>query len=105
MSALKIASKRNKSIILIFVSLIFGITHRIIEANNDSPQSFILWHFVTALSFGVFTISYLASIKCPSVLCKARQVFRGVNVFEFRLPSNNCYKCGCDLDKDSDRSP
>jgi DNA-directed RNA polymerase subunit RPC12/RpoP len=41
------------------------------------------------------TLAYAGSIRCPQ--CGRRQVFRGLSVFDLRLPGERCYYCGSSL--------
>jgi thiamine transporter ThiT len=53
------------------------------------------WLFYVNLLWGMLTIAYAFSIRCPA--CHKRQVFRGWSIFDLRLPGAVCFSCGTQL--------
>ena len=65
------------------------------------------WLFYPNLLWAAATIAYAMSLRCP--VCGRQQVFRGLSVFDMRLPSEKCHFCGGTLDGvnecDRDKGP
>lgn len=85
---------------LIMVEAVLIGFHKLLAEPVSSYPSEISfeWHFITALTLGIFIFAYALSIKCPNQNCRERQVFRGWSIFELRWPENKCYKCGCSME-------
>jgi uncharacterized membrane protein len=50
------------------------------------------WHYYVALLYGVFFAYYIFTLKCKN--CGKKQIWRSNNIFDFRLPNDNCWDCG-----------
>jgi len=84
---------RRQLKLMLGIEIILIIVHKFYTNHSLSDSAnFIEWHYLLALSFGIFIIIYTLRIKCPK--CGARQVFRGFSVWDMRMPQDECYKCG-----------
>lgn len=92
---------RNKLIALVFLEIIFILTHVGLRKPENISSIEFEWHFFLALLFGALVIGYAFAIRCPNMTCGKRQVFRSLSIFDLRLPmaSNNCYSCGVPLER------
>ena len=52
----------------------------------------IEWLFYPNLFWAAATLAYALTLRCP--VCGRQQVFRGLSVFDIRLPSERCHFCG-----------
>lgn len=50
------------------------------------------WLFYPNLFWAAATLAYALSLRCP--VCGRRQVFRGLSIFDIRMPSEKCHSCG-----------
>ena len=55
------------------------------------------WHSWLAMIGGLVLVGYVLTIRCPIPSCRRHQVFRGMSVFDFRLPGERCYVCNAPL--------
>lgn len=54
------------------------------------------WLFYPNLLWAAAMIAYAISLRCP--VCGRQQIFRGLSIFDIRLPSEKCHFCGSPLD-------
>lgn len=87
---------KHKLQLMLGIEIILIIVHKF-NTNHSltGSDNFIEWHYILALSFGIFIIIYTLRIKC--LKCGARQVFRGFSIWDLRMPEDKCYKCGHSL--------
>lgn len=92
----------HKNILLSFVGIevFLIILHKVIDEGDKATGLNMPWHFWLPLIFGVLTVIFAYSIKCPSPTCGARQVFRGMSIADIRWPKSKCYCCGTPLSKE-----
>ncbi|WP_139044297.1 hypothetical protein [Marinobacterium stanieri] len=85
---------------LLMVEVVFIGLHKVLEDPVSSYPTKISfeWHFIAALTLGIFIVVYALSIKCPNQSCRERQVFRGWSIFDLCWPEKKCHKCGCSME-------
>lgn len=81
---------------LLVVEVVFIALHQLLaEPVGSYPAEINFeWHFVVALTLGIFIVVYALSIKCSNQNCRERQAFRGWSIFDLRWPEEKCHKCG-----------
>lgn len=88
---------RLVSLLVVEVALI-GLHVLLREPVGLNTSVALEWHAWLAMFGGLVLVSYALSIRCPVPGCRRHQVFRGMSVFDFRLPGERCYVCNAPLE-------
>lgn len=68
------------------------VVHKMVEHYYPPEKFWLSWSFLLSLAYGTAVMLYAFSLRCQN--CKARQVFRGMSIFDLRWPEETCYSCG-----------
>ena len=93
-------SKYKKHIVALLLIQVVLVAVYLAFRQPAEPGDSVLgsyWYFWVVLGFGVFSVLYAFSLRCPNPTCRRRQVFRGWSIFDLRLPEESCYHCGVPL--------
>jgi hypothetical protein len=92
------ATHKTRLVILLVVEVALIALHVLLREPVALNSSVALeWHGWFALVGGLVLVGYALSIRCPVQSCRRHQVFRGMSVFDFRLPGERCYVCNAPL--------
>ena len=96
---------RTRLISMLIIEIALIALHVLLRGQSDlnSPLDFE-WHGLLALFGGVALVTYALSIRCPIASCRRHQVFRGMSVFDLRLPGERCYVCNAPLERAHDEA-
>ena len=93
------ATHKSRLVSLLVVEVALIALHALLREPVGSNSSVALeWHAWLALVGGLVLVGYALSIRCPVPSCRRHQVFRGLSIFDFRLPGERCYVCNAPLE-------
>ncbi len=79
-------------LLLVFIQIVLFSIARMLDLGG--LNSVLYW---TIMGASLALVAYSFQIKCKNPTCGRRQVFRGLSIFDLRLPSNHCYFCSTPL--------
>lgn len=93
------AIHKTRLVILLIVEVALITLHVLLREPVTLSSSVALeWHDWLALLGGLVLVGYALSVRCRVQSCRRHQIFRGVSVFDVRLPSERCYVCNAPLE-------
>lgn len=93
------ATHKIRLVFLLVVEVALIALHVLLrEPAGLNPSVALEWHAWLAVVGGLVLVGYALSIRCPVPSCRRHQVFRGMSIFDLRLPGERCYVCSAPLE-------
>jgi hypothetical protein len=93
------STHKARLIFLLITDAVLIVLHVLLREPVGMNTSIALeWHTWLAFLGGLVLIGYALTIRCPIANCRRHQVFRGMSVFDLRLPGERCYVCKAPLE-------